>query len=64
MEWVMDLFPYCELMVPAYGNCEPLVSRLIRMNHKKTDVVDHLKVIDHVGLLVSRPPGTAGLPFS
>jgi len=27
-------------------------------------VVEHSKVFDHVGLLVSEPPGTAGLPFS
>jgi hypothetical protein len=26
-------------------------------------VVEHLEVFDHVGLLVSEPPGMAGLPF-
>ena len=31
---------------------------------KKADVVEHLEVFDHVGLLVNEPPGTAGLPFS
>jgi len=30
---------------------------------KKTDVVEHPEVFDHVGLLVNEPPGTAGLPF-
>jgi len=30
---------------------------------KKADVVEHPEVIDHVGLLVNRPPGTAELPF-
>jgi hypothetical protein len=30
---------------------------------KKTDVVEHPQVFDHVGLLVNEPPGTAGLPF-
>jgi hypothetical protein len=30
---------------------------------KKTGVVAHPKVFDHVGLLVNEPPGTAGLPF-
>jgi hypothetical protein len=30
---------------------------------KKTDVVGHPEVFDHVGLLVNEPPGTAGLPF-
>jgi hypothetical protein len=29
--------------------------------NKKTDVADHPQVIDHVGLLVNEPPGTAGL---
>jgi hypothetical protein len=28
---------------------------------KKADVVKHPKVFDHVGLLVSEPPGMAGL---
>jgi len=35
--------------------------------HKKTDVAEHLKVFDHVGLLVNRPTGAAGaagLPFT
>jgi hypothetical protein len=30
---------------------------------KKTDVVEHPELFDHVGLLVNEPPGTAGLPF-
>ena len=30
---------------------------------KKADVVEHREVFDHVGLLVSEPPGVAGLPF-
>ena len=30
---------------------------------KKTDVVKHPEVFDHVGLLVNGPPGTARLPF-
>jgi hypothetical protein len=30
--------------------------------HKKNDVVNHLKVFDHVGLLINAPPGTSGLP--
>jgi hypothetical protein len=30
---------------------------------KKADVVEHPEVFDHVGLLVIRPPGEAGLPF-
>jgi hypothetical protein len=30
---------------------------------KKADVAEHPKVFRHVGLLVNKPPGTAGLPF-
>jgi len=30
---------------------------------KKTDVVEHPQVFDHVGLLTNEPPGTAGLLF-
>jgi hypothetical protein len=30
---------------------------------KKTDVVEHPQVFDHVGLLVNGPPGRAELPF-
>jgi len=29
--------------------------------YKKTDVVEHPKAFDHVGLLTSEPPGMAGL---
>ena len=34
-----------------------------RRRQKKADVGDHPEVFGHVGLLVDRPPGTAGLPF-
>jgi hypothetical protein len=30
---------------------------------KKADVMEHPQAFDHVGLLVNKPPGTAGLPF-
>jgi hypothetical protein len=30
---------------------------------KKNDVLEHLKVFDHVGVLANEPPGLAGLPF-
>ena len=30
---------------------------------KKADVSEHLKVFDHVGLLVNEPPGKTGLLF-
>jgi hypothetical protein len=30
---------------------------------KKTDVLEHLKVFDHVGVLANEPPELAGLPF-
>jgi len=31
--------------------------------NKKADVADHCEVFGHVGLLVDKPPGQAGLPF-
>jgi hypothetical protein len=34
-----------------------------RDKNKKTDVPEHPEVFDHVGLLVNRLPGIAGLPF-
>jgi hypothetical protein len=30
---------------------------------EKADVVEHLQVFDHVGLLANKPPGQAGLLF-
>jgi hypothetical protein len=41
-------------------------SRLFRgwASEKKTDVVEHPKVANHIGLLVNEPPGIAELPFS
>ncbi len=30
---------------------------------QKTDVLEHPQVLQHVGLLINEPPGTAGLPF-
>ena len=38
-----------------------IVSR--HRKRKKTDVVAHPQVFDHVGLLFNEPPGTAGLPL-
>jgi hypothetical protein len=32
-------------------------------DNKKADVAEHPKVFDHVGLLVTKPPGTAGLLY-
>ena len=37
--------------------------RKIRMNQKKADVVERPKAFAHVGLLVNKPPGRAGLLF-
>ncbi len=34
-----------------------------RWKQKKTDVVEHPEVFDHVGLLFNKPPGQAGLLF-
>jgi len=33
------------------------------VKNKKADVVGHLLVSHHVGLLTNEPPDTAGLPF-
>lgn len=33
------------------------------MERKKTDVSEHPKAFEHVGLLFNGPPGTAELPF-
>jgi hypothetical protein len=33
------------------------------MTNKKADVAEYPRVIDHVGLLINEPPGTAGLLF-
>ena len=52
VEW--DLFIAAVLCA-----CNPARHR----KQKKTDVVEHSKAFDHVGLLVTGPPGTAGLPF-
>ena len=35
----------------------------LSFERKKTDVSEHPKALEHVGLLVNRPPGTAELPF-
>jgi hypothetical protein len=32
-------------------------------SEKKADVVEHAGVFDHVGLLINKPPGSAGLLF-
>jgi hypothetical protein len=42
----------------------PSGHRSARPKAKKADVVGHLEVFNHVGLLVNEPPGTAELPFT
>jgi hypothetical protein len=37
---------------------------LVCGSNKKTDVVEHSEVIDHVGLLFNEPPGTAEMLFA
>jgi hypothetical protein len=34
------------------------------MGNKKTDVANHLEVIDRVGLLINEPPAVAGCSLS
>ena len=43
------------LRIAVYEHCPPPT--------KKAEVVEHPQVFDHVGLLASEPPGTAGLLF-
>lgn len=38
-------------------------SPAITTENEKADVMEHLRVFDHVGLLCNKPTGTAGLPF-
>jgi hypothetical protein len=42
---------------------DPLVRTHRRSQAKKADVAEHPEVFDHVGLLVNKPPGQAGLLF-
>jgi hypothetical protein len=42
----------------------PVVTVGPASKQKKADVAKHPWVQNHVGLLVNRPPGMAGLPFS
>lgn len=42
----------------VFGRCDCLTLP----QTKKTDVVEHPGVFDHVGVLVNGPPGTTGLP--
>jgi len=53
--------PFGQLVVSN----SPLVVAAVRASEKqkKADVAEHPLVQNHVGLLVNRPPGTAGLPF-
>ncbi len=37
---------------------------LARYRAKKNDVVEYPEAFDHVGILVTGSPGSAGLPFS
>jgi hypothetical protein len=49
--------------VAATGVNVTVRGRLFVTSEKKADVAEHPAVFDHVGILVSGPPGTAGLPF-
>jgi hypothetical protein len=49
--------------VPLPLPCVTVFMGYLGTSKQKTDVVEHPKVFDHVGLLVSEPPSTAGLPF-
>jgi len=40
-----------------------LVVKTSRRRKQKADVTEHPQVCGHVGLLVNKPPGAAGMPF-
>lgn len=48
----------------GYGHIIILLLAFVEdTERKKADVVEHLGVFDHVGLLFNEPPGSAGVPF-
>ncbi len=48
------------MSVPSPGDCNRRASAKAK---KKTDVVEHLKVFHHVGILTDKFPGAAGSLF-
>jgi len=40
-----------------------LVAKISRRRKQKADVTEHPEGYGHVGLLVNKPPGAAGMPF-
>jgi len=46
------------------GSFSSAWTRLRPPYKKEADVVEHPEVFDHVGLLVNKPPGLAGVPFA
>jgi hypothetical protein len=55
------------MTMPVAASTSPASSLVVldrrRERKKKTDVAEHPKVFDHVGLLANGPPGMAELPF-
>jgi hypothetical protein len=41
----------------------PVIANVLHNQEQKTDVAEHPKAFDHVGLLVNEPPSRAGLLF-
>jgi hypothetical protein len=47
----------------AYRHGGRIAAARDKANPKKTDVAEHPKVFDHIGLLFNEPPGTTELFF-
>jgi hypothetical protein len=50
------------LVSHSFCEQEPILG-IIAAENEKTDVAEHPKAFDHVGLLLNKPPGTTGLLF-
>jgi hypothetical protein len=55
----------CAIVSPFLSIERPLAcSGRLNPLQKKADVAEHAHVFNHVGLLVTGPPATAGLPIA
>jgi hypothetical protein len=51
------------LDVESFATPAPALGHSRAAANKKADVVEHSRVLDHVGLLITGPSGKAGLPL-
>ena len=59
---VVPLMIVTPLVSHSFCEQEPILG-IIAAENEKTDVAEHPKAFDHVGLLINKPPGTTGLLF-